>query len=138
MRLTRRYRFSASHRLHSHLLSEGENQRIYGKCNHPFGHGHDYVLEVSVAGPLDRATGRIVDLDTLDNLVALEVIQPFEHKNLNTEVDAFREIVPTTENLASEIHSRLIHRWTAVFGSAGPELDRIRIEETKRNYIELA
>ena len=138
MRLTRRYRFSASHRLHSHLLSEGENQRIYGKCNRLFGHGHDYVLEVSVAGPLDRATGRIVDLDTLDNLVALEVIQPFEHKNLNTEVDAFREIVPTTENLASEIHSRLIHGWTAVFGSAGPELDRIRIEETKRNYIELA
>ena len=137
MTLTRRYRFSASHRLHSHQLSDGENRRIYGKCNNPFGHGHDYVLEVSVRGPLDRETGRIVDLDTLDGLIAREVVAPFEHKNLNEEVEAFRTVVPTTENLAIEIRRRLQQSWMFAFGNGGPVLDRIRIEETKRNSIEL-
>ncbi len=137
MRLTRRYRFSASHRLHAHQLTDEQNANLYGKCNHPYGHGHDYVLDVSVRGPLDPATGRIVDLDRLDALVAHEVLQPFEHRDLNLEVDAFRTVVPTTENLASEIHSRLGRAWSAAFGDQGPRLERIRIEETKRNYIEL-
>mgnify|MGYP000858801208 FL=1 len=138
MRLTRRYRFSASHRLHSHALSDEENRRIYGKCNYPFGHGHDYVLEVSVTGPLDAATGRIVDLDTLDGLVAREIVTPLDHRNLSLEVGAFRETVPTTENLVAEIRRRLDAAWSGAFGVAGPSLERIRVEETKRNYIELA
>ena len=138
MRLTRRYRFSASHRLHSPALSDEENRRIYGKCNYPFGHGHDYVLEVSVTGPLDAATGRIVDLDTLDGLVAREIVTPLDHKNLSLEVGAFRETVPTTENLVAEIRRRLDAAWSGAFGVAGPSLERIRVEETKRNYIELA
>jgi 6-pyruvoyltetrahydropterin/6-carboxytetrahydropterin synthase len=137
MTLTRRYRFSASHRLHSHHLSDAENQRIFGKCNNPFGHGHDYVLEVSVGGPLDVETGRIVDLDTLDGLIARQVVSPFEHKNLNEEVEAFRTIVPTTENLAIEIRRRLQHEWPSAFGARGPSLDSIRIEETRRNSIKL-
>ncbi len=137
MTLTRRYRFSASHRLHSIALSEDENQRIYGKCNNPFGHGHDYVFEVSVRGPLDVATGRIVDLDTLDGLVGREVVVPFEHKNLNEEVEAFRTVVPTTENLIVEIQRRLEQAWTSAFGEQGPALAGVRIEETKRNFIEL-
>lgn len=138
MRLTRRYRFSASHRLHSNLLTESANSRIYGKCNHPYGHGHDYVLEVSVRGPLDEATGRIVDLEALDALVASEVLAPFEHRYLNEEVEAFRTIVPTTENLGIEIRARLGRAWPAAFGVGGARLDRIRIEETKRNTIEIA
>lgn len=137
MRLTRRYRFSASHRLHSDQLSAEENKRVYGKCNNPFGHGHDYVLDVSVRGPMDEATGRIVDLDTLDGLIAREVIAPMEHRNLNVEVDSFRTVAPTTENLAAEIKRRLDGSWSLAFGGQGPVLDRIRIEETKRNYIEL-
>jgi len=137
MTLTRRYRFSASHRLHANQLTDEQNSRLYGKCNHPYGHGHDYVLDVSVRGPLDAATGRIVDLDTLDTLVAREVLAPFEHRNLNIEVDAFRGTVPTTENLAVEIRSRLDRAWPVAFGRRGPRLDRIRIEETKRNHIEL-
>jgi len=137
MTLTRRYRFSASHRLHANQLTDEQNSRLYGKCNHPYGHGHDYVLAISVRGPLDTATGRIVDLDTLDTLVAREIVAPFEHRNLNIEVDAFRSTVPTTENLAIEIQHRLVRAWDAAFGQNGPRLDRIRIEETKRNYIEL-
>ncbi len=133
MKLTRRYRFSASHRLHSPALDEAENQRIYGKCNNPYGHGHDYVLSVCVKGPLDTATGRIVDLDVLDKLVAAEVMEPFEHKNLNEQVEVFETLVPTTENLAVEIRRRLIAQWPA----GTTVLDNIRIEETKRNYIEL-
>ncbi len=137
MRLTRRYRFSASHRLHSELLSDAENDRIYGKCNNPFGHGHDYLLEVSVRGPLDSDTGRIVDLGMLDDLVAREVIARLEHRNLTEEVEAFRTSVATTENLALEIQRLLRASWHGTFGAQAPALDRIRIEETKRNYIEL-
>jgi 6-pyruvoyltetrahydropterin/6-carboxytetrahydropterin synthase len=137
MRLTRRYRFSASHRLHSDQLSDDDNSRIYGKCNNPFGHGHDYVLDVAVRGPLDLETGRIVDLDKLDGLVGREIVTQFEHKNLNADVAPFETVVPTTENLAVEIRRRLEQAWPAAFGGQGPALDRIRIEETKRNYIEL-
>src|SRR6478672_8653549 len=111
MRLTRKYRFSASHRLHSERFTDDENDRIYGKCNNPFGHGHDYVLEVSVRGPLDAQTGRIVDLGTLDNLVAREVISQFEHKNLSEEIEAFHAVVATTENLIVEIRRRLDASW---------------------------
>lgn len=137
MRLTRRYRFSASHRLHSPDLTEAGNDRVYGKCNNPFGHGHDYVLSVSVRGPLDESTGRVVDLDALDGVVAREVVEPFEHRNLNAEVEAFRETVPTTENLAFEIRRRLSLAWPSAFPAGGAALDGVGIEETKRNRIQL-
>ena len=137
MRLTRRYRFSASHRLHSAELTDARNREIYGKCNHPYGHGHDYVLDVSVKGSLDAVTGRIVDLEALDRLVAREILGPLDHRNLNVEVESFREVVPTTENLAVEIRRRLNMAWGDTFAQPGPCLDKIRIEETKRNYIEL-
>ncbi len=137
MRLTRRYRFSASHRLHSAQLSPEANDRVYGKCNNPFGHGHDYILDVSVRGPLDERTGRVVDLDELDGLVGREILTAFEHRNLNAEVPAFRDLVPTTENLAVEIRRRLESAWPAPFQRSGTTLDRIRIEETKRNSVQL-
>lgn len=134
MKLTRRYRFSSSHRLNSPRLGAEENQRVYGKCNNPYGHGHDYVLEVSVSGKFDHATGRVVDLEQLDSVVSREVVEPFDHRNMNVEIAAFADMVPTTENVAVEIGRRLREAWSA------PEsrIEKIRIWETPRNIFELS
>ena len=105
--LTRRYRFSAAHRLHSEALDEEQNERLYGKCNNPFGHGHNYVLEVTVSGPVDPATGMVLNLTDLDGAVQAEVLDRFEHTNLNLDVDSFAGRVPTTENLCVEIYRLL-------------------------------
>src|SRR5271170_412812 len=121
--LGRRYRFAASHRLHSEQLSEEENDRVYGKCNNPFGHGHNYVVEVRVSGAVDPATGMIVNLTELDGFVEREVIEAFDHRSLNEEVPVFREKVPTTENVCIEIFQRLKR-----FPKA--KLERVRVEET--------
>ena len=129
--LGRRYRFSASHRLHSSKLSEEENRRVYGKCNNPHGHGHNYVVEVSVSGTVDPATGMIANLAELDSFVEREVIEPFDHNSLNEDVAAFRENVPTTENVCKEIYQRLRR-----FPSA--KLERVRVEETGNNTFEYA
>ena len=131
LELTRRYAFSASHRLHSEHLDEAENQKIYGKCNNPFGHGHNYVIEVTLAGGVDPATGMIAHLSDLDAYVAREVLEPFDHTYLNKDVAAFRELVPTTENLCIEIFRRLKK-------FPGARLARIRLEETGRNSFEYA
>jgi len=129
--LGRRYKFSASHRLHSKKLSEQENRTVYGKCNNPYGHGHNYVLEVCVSGAVDPATGMIANLVDLDGFVEREVLEPFDHKLLNEEVAAFRENVPTTENLCMEIYRRLKR-----FPKA--KLERVRVEETSNNAFEYA
>ena len=129
--LNRRYTFCASHRLHSSHLDEAENQRIYGKCNNPYGHGHNYVVEVTVTGKVDPATGMIANLTDLDGFVMREVLEPFDHTYLNKDVAAFRDVVPTTENLCIEIYSRL-----KSFPSA--QLVKIRLEETGRNSFEYA
>jgi len=129
--LGRRYRFSASHRLHSPKLSEEENRLVYGKCNNPHGHGHNYVVEVSVSGTVDPATGMIANLADLDSFVEREVIEPFDHKSLNEDVATFRENVPTTENICKEIYERLKHFPIA-------KLERVRVEETGNNTFEYA
>jgi 6-pyruvoyltetrahydropterin/6-carboxytetrahydropterin synthase len=129
--LTRRYAFAASHRLHSPRLSEPENQRIYGKCANPYGHGHNYVVEVTVSGPVDPATGMVTQIETLDTLVEREVIEAFDHKYLNEEIPVFRGHVPTTENLCKEIYARL-----KPFSAA--RLERVRLEETSLNSFEYA
>ena len=129
--LGRRYKFAASHRLHRAQLSEEENCRVYGKCNNPHGHGHNYVVEVAVSGVVDPATGMIVNLTELDSLVQTEVIEPFDHKSFNEDVPAFREMVPTTENVCKEIYQRLKH-----FPKA--KLERVRVEETSNNAFEYA
>ena len=129
--LTKRYRFAASHRLHNPAFSEDENWRVYGKCNNPHGHGHNYTVEVSVSGPVDPATGMIAHLGELDGFVEREVLEPFDHRNLNEEVPAFRERVPTTENLCIEIFNRLKQ-----FPAA--RVERIRVEETGLNSFEFA
>lgn len=134
MRLTRVYRFSASHRLHSDRLSEDENARLYGKCNNPFGHGHDYVLEVSVRGEVDRKTGRVINPSALDRFIEERVLQAFDHKDMNQDVPDF-EGVPTTENLTLDIERRVRNYWVDHFGAA--ELDRIWVRETQRNTFEL-
>jgi len=131
LHLYRRYHFAASHRLHSPQLSEAENQRVYGKCNNPYGHGHNYVVEVSVSGPVDAATGMIANLADLDAFVAREVLEVFDHRNLNEEIPLFRQQVPTTENLCIEIFRRL-----RAFPVA--RLERVRLEETGLNSFEYA
>jgi 6-pyruvoyltetrahydropterin/6-carboxytetrahydropterin synthase len=129
--LTRRYHFAASHRLHSPKLSAEENQRLYGKCNNPHGHGHNYFVEVTLTGAVDPATGMIANLGELDPFVHHEVIEPFDYKYLNEEVPAFQASVPTTENVAREIYRRL-----KKFPAA--RLERVRIEETSKNSFEYA
>jgi 6-pyruvoyltetrahydropterin/6-carboxytetrahydropterin synthase len=136
-RVTRRYEFAASHRLHTAALSEDENRRLYGKCNNPYGHGHNYVVEVSARGPADEATGRAVDTGRLDELVSREVLAPFGHRNLNTDVDGFARVVPTSENLALEICRRLKGQWAAAFPGPWPRLEKVRIAETPRNIFEM-
>jgi 6-pyruvoyltetrahydropterin/6-carboxytetrahydropterin synthase len=128
--LTRRYRLAASHRLHTAKLSEAENKRVYGKCSNPYGHGHNYLIEVTVAGPVDPETGMIANLGELDPFVQREVIEPFDQKFLNEEVPEFREQVATTENVCREIFRRL-----KSFPLA--RLERVRVEETSKNSFEI-
>jgi 6-pyruvoyltetrahydropterin/6-carboxytetrahydropterin synthase len=129
--LSRRYRFCASHRLHSAQLGEEENRRVYGKCNNPYGHGHNYVVEVAVSGPVDASTGMIANLADLDAFVESAVIEPFDHKYLNEELAVFHENIPTTENICIEIFNRLRRFPKAT-------LERVRVEETGRNSFEYA
>jgi len=136
-RVTRRYEFAASHRLHSLELSEQRNRELYGKCNNPYGHGHNYVVEVSVRGPVDPETGRAVNTERLDELVRRQVVTPFDHRNLNAEVAAFAGTVPTSENLGCEICRRLKRNWRQVFPGEWPKLEKIRIGETPRNIFEV-
>jgi len=129
--LGRRYRFAASHRLHSPHLSEEENYRVFGKCNNPYGHGHNYVLEVSLSGKIDPATGMIANLADLDAFVERHVLEELDHRSLNEDVAVFRDMVPTTENLCIEIFNRL-----QCFPHA--KLERVRIQETANNSFEFA
>lgn len=127
--LSRRYFFSASHRLHSPQFSGEENQRLYGKCNNPYGHGHNYVVEVTVTGPVNPATGMVTNLGDLDPFVSEHVIDVFDHRYLNEELPEFQQVVPTTENLCIEIFRRL-----KPFPLA--QIERVRIEETGKNSFE--
>ena len=134
IRVTRRYRFSASHRLDSHELSPQANRELYGKCNNPFGHGHDYTLDIAVSGDVDAATGHAVNLPELDRMVHTEVLRDFEEANLNC-LPAFAATVPTTEHLLSEIERRLRRAWPP---SGWPKLEQIIIRETPRNLFATA
>jgi 6-pyruvoyltetrahydropterin/6-carboxytetrahydropterin synthase len=127
--LTRRYRFSASHRLHSGDMSAEENVATYGKCNNPHGHGHNYTLEVTVSGPVDPATGMVCNLAVLDGFVEREVLSRYDLRNLNT-VQEFAQLVPTTENLSVEIFE-ILQR-----GFHMAHLDGVRLEETMMNSFE--
>jgi len=131
MRLTRRYRFSASHRLDTPALSAEENRRLYGKCNNPYGHGHDYVLDVTLEGSPD-ASGLIAGRIALDKLVSERVLARLDHKSLNEDVEGLHSVVATTENLAIEIGKLLAEDWPLP-----AKLQRVRVSETDRNIFEL-
>jgi len=126
---TRAYHLSASHRLHADSLSVQQNQATYGKCNNPYGHGHNYRIEVTVAGPIDPATGMVINMVDLDATVQQHIVARFDHMNLNLD-PLFSDQVPTTENLS-----------IAVFNLLRPALqpaalEKIRIEETENNFFE--
>lgn len=134
--VTRLYRFSASHRLHISQLSEDENTRLYGKCNNPFGHGHNYVLEVTAEGPVDSQTGLAIRLSELDRLVDEQVLRLFRDRNINLDVPQFQDIVPTTENIAAVITELLQQNW-ATYISGAATLRRVHVQETDRNGFEV-
>lgn len=135
--MTRRFRFSAAHRLHSALLSDEENLLTYGKCNNPFGHGHDYVGELSASGPTDPVTGRLVPIDDLDRFISDVILEPFDRRNLNTEAAEFAQLVPTTENLALVLSARVSEAWQARFPASSARFEKLRIWETRRNIFEV-
>jgi 6-pyruvoyltetrahydropterin/6-carboxytetrahydropterin synthase len=121
--------FSASHRLHSDAMSDAENSATYGKCNNPFGHGHNYLLEVMVSGAVDESTGMVCNLVDLDGFVQSEILERFDHQNLNT-LTQFSGTVPTTENLCLVIYD-ILQR-----GFRHAHLERVRFEETMMNSFE--
>ena len=129
--LTRRYMFSASHRLNSDQLSAEENRAIYGKCNNPYGHGHNYTVEVTVSGQVDEQTGMVCNLVDLDSFVRGQVLDRYDHQNLNL-LPEFSDKVPTTENLCIAIYEILKRRFTKA------HLEKVRIEETMMNSFEYA
>ena len=129
--LTRRYLFSASHRLHNDAMSPQENRSTYGKCNNPHGHGHNYALEVTVSGPVDERTGMVCNLADLDSFVERELLERFGHQNLNTLTE-FAKLVPTTENLCEQIYD-ILRR-----GFKHAHLQKVRLEETMMNSFEYA
>ena len=129
--LTRRYLFSASHRLHSTAMSAEENRATYGKCNNPHGHGHNYSLEVTVSGQVDPATGMICNLVDLDQCVEREVLARYNLENLNA-LEEFSVTVPTTENLCIQIFEILHRRFPCA------HVERVRLEETMMNSFEYA
>lgn len=127
--LTRRYLFSASHRLHSDSMSEAENARTYGKCNNPHGHGHNYTIEVTVSGQVDPRTGMVCNLVDLDSFVCRDILERFDHQNLNT-LPEFGESVPTTENLCIAVYD-ILQR-----GFDKAHLEKVSCQETMMNSFE--
>jgi len=128
--VTRREVFSASHRLHNPKLSDAENAELFGKCNNKNGHGHNYTLEVMVAGEVEPKTGYVCDLKELKNVIIEHVIKKVDHKHLNDDTDFLKGINPTTENLAVGIWNQLVN----VIPSG--KLHSIKLYETENNYIE--
>ena len=127
--LSRRYRLSASHRLHTEQFSTEQNRAVYGKCNHPHGHGHNYIVEVMVSGPVDPVTGMVCNLSELDVLMKRKIVDRFDHANLNLDA-AFATLVPTTENLCLEIY-RVVNTELARV-----KLEKVRVEETSKDFFE--
>ncbi|MEW6742894.1 MAG: 6-carboxytetrahydropterin synthase [Planctomycetota bacterium] len=128
--ITRRAEFSASHRLCNPRFTAEENERVYGKCANPNGHGHNYVVDVTLRGPVDPRTGMLIDLKLLKEIVEREVITPMDHRHLNEDVFFLEGVIPTAENLAIAIWERLAPHL--------PEnlLWRVRLWETARNYVD--
>jgi 6-pyruvoyltetrahydropterin/6-carboxytetrahydropterin synthase len=129
--LNRRYMFSASHRLHTDDMSAEENRTVFGKCNNPHGHGHNYMVEITVSGPVDEQTGMVCNLADLDGIVRKKILARYDHQNLNL-LPEFATAVPTTENLCIAIY-KIVKR-----GFDKAHLEKVRIEETMMNSFEYA
>ena len=128
--VTRRLRFNAAHRVHNPELSDDENRRLFGKCNNPNWHGHNYVLEVSVTGPIDARTGYVVDLGQLKKIVEHELIEQVDHRNMNVDVPFMRGINPTAENI-------VVACWRVIEPHVAPaRLTRLVLHETENNWVE--
>jgi 6-pyruvoyltetrahydropterin/6-carboxytetrahydropterin synthase len=126
----RREHFNAAHRLHNPAWSDEENARVFGKCNLPHYHGHNYDLIVQVTGEVDPASGYVIDLKVLSDLIRERVLDRFDHRNLNLDTEEFRHLNPTAENIAITIYNLLR-------GDLAPQLDlKIRLYETERNFVE--
>ena len=133
VRLSQKFEFSATHRLHNPALAEQENNLIYGKCNNPHGHGHNYELQVTLIGK-PNASGILIDVPAFERIVSSTVIDRFDHKNLNVELPEFRELVPTVENIAMTIHRLLKPR----LADAGAKLASVTVWETPKTWCEYA
>ena len=128
--VTRRLRFNAAHRVHNPALSDAENVALFGKCNNPNWHGHNYVLDVSVRGPTDERTGYVIDLSRVKAIVEREVVSKVDHRNLNLEVDFLKDTIPTTENI-------VVAFWRVLQPALRPAtLTRLVLWETVNNYVE--
>jgi 6-pyruvoyltetrahydropterin/6-carboxytetrahydropterin synthase len=128
--VTRRVHFNAAHRLWNPSFSADENERVFGVCNNPNFHGHNYNLDVSVEGEIDPATGYVLDINRLKTIVQKCVLRHFDHKNLNLDVPWFRDRIPTAENIA-------VLCWQLLAPAVGPaRLARIRLWETERNWVD--
>ena len=128
--VTRRMHFNAAHRVHNPALSDEENQRLFGRCNNPNWHGHNYILDVSVAGPIEARTGYVMDLAALKRVVQEAVIDKIDHRNFNLDVDFMRGVIPTAENI-------VVQCWRTIEPHVAPaRLTRLRLWETENNYVE--
>jgi 6-pyruvoyltetrahydropterin/6-carboxytetrahydropterin synthase len=128
--VTRREHFSAAHRLFNPSWDHEQNDRVFGKCNNPAGHGHNYYVEVTVAGEIDPATGYVVDLKELKQVIIEHVIRKVDHRNLNTDVDFLQGVIPTAENIAVGIWKQLVDRIPS------GRLHQVRLYETEKNFID--
>jgi 6-pyruvoyltetrahydropterin/6-carboxytetrahydropterin synthase len=131
---TRLLRFNAAHRVHNPELSDAENRALFGKCNNPNWHGHNYTLEVSVRGPIDPRTGYVMDLGALKRLVESTVVDQMDHHNMNVDVPFMQGVNPTTENIVVAIWRQL----EPAVGRDETRLVRLRLWETENNYVEYA
>ena len=128
--VTRSVEFNAAHRLHSIKLSDEENLRIFGKCNNPHGHGHNYELAVTVRGPVDEKTGMVIDMGRFDDILQQEVVDRYDHRHLNRDLEEFRTVNPTSEEMLRVIWGRLVPFFDT------PSLYRLRLVETSKNAFE--
>jgi 6-pyruvoyltetrahydropterin/6-carboxytetrahydropterin synthase len=130
--LTRQFEFSASHRIYDPSLSNEDNYKLFGKCSNPNGHGHNYVLEVTVSGEINPGTGYVIDIKDIKTIVNQEIIEKVDHKNLNTDVEFMSGVIPTTENI-------VVQFWKMIFdkiNSGHRKLYSLKLYETKNNSVE--
>jgi 6-pyruvoyltetrahydropterin/6-carboxytetrahydropterin synthase len=128
--VTRRLQFNAAHRVHNPALSDEENARLFGKCNNPNGHGHNYMLDVSVRGTIDARSGYVIDLSVLKRIVEERIVSKVDHKHFNLDVEFMRGVNPTSENI-------IVALWRELEPAVRPaKLVRLVLWETTNNYVE--